>query len=77
MYSYAEQRRGMMQDWANRLDLLEQGEVEAASRHLIVRLQGGRRWPGGVIELYSAREYMRHIPWKFVGNKPCRIRRRT
>jgi len=37
---YVEQRRVMMQDWANRLDLLEQGEVEAASRHLIVHLQG-------------------------------------
>lgn len=35
-----EQRRVMMQDWANRLDLLERGEVEAASRHLIVHLQG-------------------------------------
>ncbi|NYT35783.1 hypothetical protein ERD78_02780 [Allopusillimonas soli] len=43
IYSYAqyvEQRRVMMQDWANRLDLLERGEVEAASRHLIVHLQG-------------------------------------
>ncbi|WP_211090206.1 integrase arm-type DNA-binding domain-containing protein [Pseudothauera nasutitermitis] len=37
---YVEQRRVMMQDWANRLDLLEKGEVEAASRHLIVHLQG-------------------------------------
>lgn len=37
---YVEQRRVMMQDWANRLDLLEQGEVAAASRHLIVHLQG-------------------------------------
>lgn len=37
---YVEQRRVMMQDWANRLGLLEQGEVEAASRHLIVHLQG-------------------------------------
>jgi len=37
---YVEQRRVMMHDWANRLDLLEQGEVEAASRHLIVHLQG-------------------------------------
>ncbi len=30
----------MMQDWANRLDLLELGKVEAASRNLIVHLQG-------------------------------------
>ena len=37
---YVEQRRVMMQDWANRLDLLEQGEVEVAGRHLIVHLQG-------------------------------------
>jgi hypothetical protein len=29
----------MMQDWADRLDLLEQGEVEKASRHLIVHLE--------------------------------------
>lgn len=31
---YVEQRRRMMQDWADRLDLLEQGEVEQASVHL-------------------------------------------
>lgn len=37
---YVEQRRVMMQDWANRLDLLELGKVEAASRNLIVHLQG-------------------------------------
>lgn len=30
----------MMQDWANRLDLLELGEVGIASRHLVVHLQG-------------------------------------
>jgi integrase len=35
---YVEQRRRMMQDWANRLDLLEQGKIEEASRHLIVHL---------------------------------------
>ncbi|MFC3656783.1 hypothetical protein ACFOPN_14270 [Xanthomonas hyacinthi] len=29
---YVEQRRRMMQDWADRIDLLEQ--VAAASRHL-------------------------------------------
>jgi integrase len=31
---YVEQRRRMMQDWADRLDLCEQGRVEEASRHL-------------------------------------------
>lgn len=43
---YVEQRRVMMQDWANRLDLLERGNVEAASQHLIVHLQGvsGMAW---------------------------------
>lgn len=38
---YLEQRRVMMQDWANRLGSLEHGEAGAASRHLIVHLQGG------------------------------------
>lgn len=32
---YVEQRRRMMQDWADRLDLFEQNQVEAASRPLI------------------------------------------
>jgi integrase len=31
---YVELRRKMMQDWSDRLDLLEQGEVKAASAHL-------------------------------------------
>jgi integrase len=31
---YVEQRRRMMQDWADRLDWLEQGRIEEASRHL-------------------------------------------
>lgn len=31
---YVEQRRVMMQDWADRLDLFEQNQVEVASRHL-------------------------------------------
>jgi hypothetical protein len=30
----------MMQDWADRLDLLEQGQVEAASAHLTIRIDG-------------------------------------
>ena len=36
---YVEQRRRMMQDWADRLDLLEQGRIEEASRHLVVHLE--------------------------------------
>jgi hypothetical protein len=30
----------MMQDWADRLDLLEQGEVKAASLHLTISING-------------------------------------
>ncbi|ULR30674.1 tyrosine-type recombinase/integrase [Dickeya fangzhongdai] len=37
---YVEPRRKMMQDWADRLDLLEQGEVEVASQHLTIRIDG-------------------------------------
>lgn len=37
---YVEPRRRMMQDWADRLDLLEQGEVMAASAHLTIRIDG-------------------------------------
>ncbi|MBP5059335.1 integrase arm-type DNA-binding domain-containing protein [Pseudomonas chlororaphis] len=37
---YVEPRRRMMQDWADRLDLLEQGQVEAASTHLTIRIEG-------------------------------------
>lgn len=37
---YVEQRRRMMQDWADRLDLFEQNQVEAASAHLTIRLEG-------------------------------------
>ncbi|WP_372437897.1 tyrosine-type recombinase/integrase [Pseudomonas chlororaphis subsp. aureofaciens] len=37
---YVEQRRVMMQDWADRLDLLEQGKTEAASATLTVHLGG-------------------------------------
>jgi integrase len=37
---YLEQRRRMMQDWADRLDLFEQGQVERASRPLVVHLEG-------------------------------------
>lgn len=37
---YVEPRRRMMQDWADRLDLLEQGQVEAASTHLTIHIEG-------------------------------------
>jgi integrase len=37
---YVEQRRVMMQDWADRLDLFEQDQVEVASTHLTITLQG-------------------------------------
>jgi len=37
---YVEQRRRMMQDWADRLDLFEQDQFEQASMHLPVSLVG-------------------------------------
>ncbi|KAA5629565.1 tyrosine-type recombinase/integrase [Pseudomonas aeruginosa] len=37
---YVEPRRRMMQDWADRLDLLEQGHVVAASAHLTIHIEG-------------------------------------
>ena len=37
---YVELRRHMMQDWANRLDLLERGNLKAASTRLTIRLEG-------------------------------------
>lgn len=37
---YVEQRRRMMQDWADRLDLFEQNMLEAASMPLTVHLEG-------------------------------------
>ncbi|WP_198937291.1 integrase arm-type DNA-binding domain-containing protein [Herbaspirillum camelliae] len=37
---YVEPRRRMMQDWSDRLDLLEQGQVEAASAHLTIHIEG-------------------------------------
>jgi integrase len=37
---YVEQRRMMMQDWADRLDLFEQNQVQMASTHLTIHLQG-------------------------------------
>ncbi len=38
--AYVEQRRIMMQDWADRLDLLEQGHVEAANSRLVIQIAG-------------------------------------
>ncbi|MCZ8403417.1 integrase [Achromobacter xylosoxidans] len=43
---YVEQRRVMMQDWADRLDLFEQDQVEVASTHLTITLQGLPTIPG-------------------------------
>lgn len=45
---YVEQRRCMMQDWADRLDLWEQGQIEAAGTHLTIHLEGIARLPSQV-----------------------------
>lgn len=37
---YVKQRRRMMQDWADRLDLCVEGNIEAATRQLTVYLDG-------------------------------------
>lgn len=37
---YVEQRRMMMQDWADRLDLFEQNQAKIAGMHLTIHLQG-------------------------------------
>lgn len=42
---YVEQRRTMMQDWANRLDLWGQGQMKAASSPLTIRLKGAASLP--------------------------------
>lgn len=42
---YIEQRRTMMQDWANRLDLWGQGQLKAASSPLTIRLEGAASQP--------------------------------
>jgi integrase len=52
---YVEQRRRMMQDWADRLDCLEQGRIEEAGRHLIVHLEN-----------VSERPVPEHAPQSFV-----------
>lgn len=38
--AYVEQRRVMMQDWANRIDLLEQSQINSAMKHLDICLAG-------------------------------------
>ncbi|WP_256579986.1 MULTISPECIES: tyrosine-type recombinase/integrase [unclassified Pseudomonas] len=45
---YVEQRRTMMQDWANRLDLWAQGKHDAASSPLTIRLEGAVSVAGAV-----------------------------
>lgn len=42
---YVEQRRTMMQDWGNRLDLWGQGKPKAASSPLTIRLEGAASLP--------------------------------
>ncbi|WP_462402805.1 tyrosine-type recombinase/integrase [Pseudomonas sp. Marseille-QA0332] len=42
---YVEQRRAMMQDWANRLDLWAQGHAQAAGAPLTIRLEGTASQP--------------------------------
>lgn len=37
---YVEPRRRMMQDWADRLDLLERGQIDAANTHLTIHIEG-------------------------------------
>nr|WP_244253747.1 site-specific integrase [Burkholderia multivorans] len=44
---YVEQRRRMMQDWADRLDLFEQDQVEAASVPLTIQLEDVSMLPRG------------------------------
>ncbi|MFV3382645.1 tyrosine-type recombinase/integrase [Pseudomonas sp. NY15354] len=48
---YVEQRRTMMQDWANRLDLWVQGHAKAASSPLTIRLEGASQLPLGLQNL--------------------------
>ena len=48
---YVEQRRTMMQDWANRLDLWVQGHAKAASSPLTIRLEGASQMSVGQISL--------------------------
>lgn len=48
---YVEQRRRMMQDWADRLDLFEQRQVEAASMPLTIHLEGVPQLAGGFDEV--------------------------
>ncbi|SNB79653.1 tyrosine-type recombinase/integrase [Pseudomonas fulva] len=56
---YVEQRQRMMQDWADRLDLCQQGEIEAATRQLTIYLEGvaleSEFQPNGYLALSSSR----------------------
>lgn len=51
---YVEQRRTMMQDWANRLDLWVQGHAEAASSSSTIRLEGVSQLSLGLQNLPSS-----------------------
>ncbi|WP_311970469.1 integrase arm-type DNA-binding domain-containing protein [Pseudomonas baltica] len=53
---YVSQRRRMMQDWADRLDLFEQNRFEVASKHLTVRIEAVPRTAAGEGNLASAAE---------------------
>jgi integrase len=56
---YVEQRRRMMQDWADRLDWFEQGQIEKASRHLIVHLENA---PHPAMPDYAPPQ-LTHVAW--------------
>lgn len=53
---YVEQRRRMMQDWADRLDLFEQNMLEAASMPLTVHLEGVSLAPDADVPNPSSRQ---------------------
>lgn len=61
---YVEQRRLMIQDWADRLDLFEQGQVQAASTHLTIHLQGVPTITGQHFPALSAPS--QHVPTMLV-----------
>lgn len=47
---YVEQRRGMMQDWADRLDLLEQNQVALAAQPLAIHMEGVTPTPAAAVD---------------------------
>jgi integrase len=61
---YVEQRRLMIQDWADRLDLFEQGQVQTASSHLTIHLQGVPTIAGQHVPLLPAPS--QHVPTMLV-----------